>query len=237
MIHMDEMTHLIKLLSAQQDTTYPQAAKGYIATYDPKLHRVKVIIPSLRGDDDTPVLSPWIPLGSAVASNGWGMQWVPKGGATLQNPTAGEQVQVGFFDRTIGVAAVACTFYSQTNLPPATNSNVTLGPGDQILLSPEGSFIHLLNSGDIDVSTTQAGNVNVKSAQGTVSLTDGFGSNLTLDNEGNALLKANLKVTGSISATEDIVAQSASQSVSLTNHLTSGVESGDLESGPPVPGT
>lgn len=50
-------------------------------------------------------------------------------------------------------------------------------------------------------------------------------SNATLDSSGN--LKAN----------GDVIAMSGAAQISLTNHLTSAVTTGDEQSGPPVPGT
>jgi Phage protein Gp138 N-terminal domain len=46
-----------------------------------------------------------------------------------------------------------------------------------------------------------------------------------------------LAVTGTITATGDVIANLGASQVSLTNHLTSAVQTGADESGPPVPGT
>lgn len=250
MANADEFTHLIKLLAAQQETGYPQAAKGYIANYDPNLHRVRVVIPMLRGDDDTPVLTPWIPLGTPIASNGWGVQWIPKGGATFENPTSGEQVMVGFFDKNIGVAAVPCMFFSETQPPPATKmpSNDLMAPGDQVMMSPQGSYVHFLANGDVTVVasnpgkvsvtsygdtavTTTNGNVDITASNGIITMTDKSGTSCSLGGNGYMTLTGTLEVTG------DVLVGPAGSQVSSLNHKHNLVQIGTSDSGPPVPGT
>lgn len=73
-------------------------------------------------------------------------------------------------------------------------------------------------------------------SDGTLSVSDSKGNTLVSSSTGWAL-GGNLKVTGSITATADVVAESGASQVSLAAHLHSGVQTGAGESGPPVPGT
>lgn len=50
-------------------------------------------------------------------------------------------------------------------------------------------------------------------------------------------INGNIILTGSLTASGDVIANSGANQVSLTNHTTSGVTSGSETSGPPVPGT
>ena len=90
-----EIGHLIKQIVAQTVIDQHTFRFGYISNYDPATHRVRCLIPSMRDDDGTPNLSPWMPLGSPfVGANGAGIQWVPKASATVENPTGGEQCMI-----------------------------------------------------------------------------------------------------------------------------------------------
>ncbi len=191
-MHEDLLAHLIKQAAAQQATTEERAYRGHIATYDATLHRVRVIIPTLRDQNDNPVLSGWMPLGTPFVGSGFGIQVVPTGGATLSNPTAGEQVLVGLFDPRVGISAVHCMFYTEASPPPGAllqTSGTPLQAGEVVIQSSPGSFMRMHANGDceftlsgssgktiinaqngIDVSTN-LGDVNVTAASGTVTVT------------------------------------------------------------------
>lgn len=140
---------------------------GHIATYDPAQHRVRCIIPSMSDENGNPLLSGWMPMGTLSAGAGYGMQVIYQGGATVTNPTAGEQVMISVFDRQRGVAAVPCMFYHAASTPPATNlpskedgyntaADVSV-PGDVIISAPSqtaggaNSFIRVRTSGQIQI--------------------------------------------------------------------------------------
>lgn len=71
---------------------------------------------------------------------------------------------------------------------------------------------------------------------GTLNVTDALGNVLQTSASGFALT-GNLKITGSVTATGDVVADSGAGFVSLVSHLTSGVTTGGGVSGAPVAGT
>lgn len=152
---------------AQQGGEQVPFRYGHVSVYDPQLHRVRCIVPSMTDQDGNPTLSPWMPIGTMSAGNGFGVQVFFEGGATVQNPTAGEQCLIGTFDRQRGVSAVACCFYHSNNLPPATNlpsmqdgysaaANPS-APGDVIISTAsatEGganSFVRMRKDGTIQI--------------------------------------------------------------------------------------
>ena len=188
----DQLTHLIRHAASQGGDVTPYRY-GHIATYDPLLHRVRCVVPSMTDQDGTPSLSGWMPLATMSAGDGYGVQVIPFGGATVDDPTAGEQVVIGVFDRQRGVAAVQAMFYHANAPPPATNlptaadgfgADATAAtPGDVIISAPPvtaggaNSFVRLRQSGVIEIWAAGAtnidviGDVNVKTETGNVAVT------------------------------------------------------------------
>lgn len=161
----DQFTQLIRHAVAQPEAT--PFRYGHIASYDPDKHRVRCIIPSMTDQDGNPLLSPWMPMGTPFATKGAGVQVIYEGGATIDNPTAGEQVMIAIFDRQRGVAAVPCLFYHASHPPPSTNlpqisdgysANATPSvAGDVIISAPSqqpggaNSFIRIRKAGQIEI--------------------------------------------------------------------------------------
>lgn len=183
----DQFLHLIKQAAAQGGDVTP-FRYGHIASYDPLLHRCRCIIPSMTDQDGAPLLSPWMPMGTLSGGAGYGVQMIYAGGATVDNPTAGEQVLIAVFDRQRGVSAVPCMFFHGTAQPPATNLPTTQDgfsgnasaavPGDLIIAAPPATqgaantFIRLRQSGVIEIWAAGAVNADVQgpinvTAQGT----------------------------------------------------------------------
>jgi hypothetical protein len=136
---IDEFIHQTKLISQGQAGDYRPFVWGHVATCDPKLSRVRCIVPTLRSDSGVPILTPWMELGTLMVGNGWGIQYIPIGGASFTNPTAGEKVQIHVVERTNGVAVVATLAFSSLMLPPLPNGK----PGDFIIRGPNGNSIYL----------------------------------------------------------------------------------------------
>jgi hypothetical protein len=144
-----------------------------------------------------------MPMGTLSAGNGYGVQVIYQGGATVDNPTAGEQVLIATFDRQRGVSAVPCMFYGGGITPPNADlpkqsdgfsTSATAGaPGDVIISAPPAqagganSFIRLRQDGTIQIWA--AGQVSAD-IQGGLSATVNTGNvNLTV-NQGNATIMA-----------------------------------------------
>lgn len=185
---------------------------GHIATYDPALHRVRCIIPSMNDQDGNPLLSPWMPLGTLSAGAGSGIQVFYEGGATITNPTGGEQVLIATFDRQRGVSAVPVVFFHSNNLPPSTNLPTMAdgysaaanksAPGDVIISTAsatEGganSFIRMRKDGTIQiwsagqVSANIIGGLTAVVNTGDVALTVAKGNVNTTVSAGDATITA-----------------------------------------------
>lgn len=171
----DELLHLVKQAAAQGGDIKP-FLYGHIASYDPTQHRVRCIIPSMTDQDGNPTLSPWLPMMSNSTGNGYGAQFIPFGGATADNPTAGEQVIIGMFDRQRGVGAVMGMLYHGVSPPPATNlpkqsdgftaNAAANAPGDFIISAPPtqaggaNSFIRMRQNGNVEVWSAAQLNIN-----------------------------------------------------------------------------
>lgn len=163
---MDQLGHMIRHVAQQGGDSVP-FRYGHISVYDPRLHRVRCIIPSMTDQDGNPQLSSWMPIGTLSAGSGFGIQPHYEGGATVANPTGGEQVLIAVFDRQRGVSAVPAIFYHSNSLPPATNLPTTgdgyssdatpSAPGDLMISAPpstaEGAntFIRLRKNGTIQI--------------------------------------------------------------------------------------
>ena len=166
----DELGHLIRQLAGQQDIEFRPLAYAHIASYDASTHRIRVIVPSLRDDDPAPTLSGWIPMVAGQVGNGYGVQSAPFGGATVANPTGGEQVILGLFDKMHGVVACLGQTFNGVSLPPATALSAPVLPGETVIFNKAGSFVRLHANGDVEVNTkgktlvNAVGDVNIVTA-------------------------------------------------------------------------
>jgi hypothetical protein len=153
----DELVHLIRHIAGQAAHTHRPFIYGHIANYDPAAHKVRCIVPSMQDEEGNPLLSPWMPIGSPWAGAGYGIQIVYMGGATIQNPTAGEQVMIGRFDQGWGVTAAPCMFFNNSHRPPATNlpeGAPAAAPGDIFISNPSGTLLRFHPNGDLEAYCT-----------------------------------------------------------------------------------
>lgn len=178
MMEGDELVHLIRHVVAQAQHAHRPFIFGHIASYDPAGHRVRCIIPSMQDDQGQPLLSPWMPMGTLSAGPGYGIQVVYRGGATIENPTGGEQVLIGRFDQAYGVTAAPALHYNNNSLPPATNlpsGAPPASPGDILVSNPSGTLLRVHANGDYEVwgtgnlIATVAGNATI-TVKGTASI-------------------------------------------------------------------
>lgn len=208
---IDQFAHMLRHTATGGGDITPYRY-GHIATYDMDQHRIRAIIPSLTDQDGTPMLSPWMPMGTLSAGAGFGIQVIYAGGASTTNPTAGEQVLVGFFDRQRGVSAVPCMFFHANHPPPATNlpkksdgygsDAAKPAPGDVIISAPsatEGganSFVRMRQSGDVEawiagkLLADAIGDVDVTTETGNVNVNVTKGDANIIVAQGNATIQA-----------------------------------------------
>ena len=168
----DDLAPLIKQICRQEMETTSNVVFGHVASYDATTHRARWIIPSNADGDGGYVLTGWAPLGAAFASSGFGIQIAPKGGATFDNPTAGELCVLHFIDRANGVIAGGSMLFNQTIAVP----DATLQPGEIMIKSEAGAQLKLDNQGNAalttpkDLTAAVTGNLNA-TVQGTAAIT------------------------------------------------------------------
>jgi phage baseplate assembly protein gpV len=153
---VDEMLHLLGHHSHRERGNLVFAVFGHIANYDPASHTVTVVLPVQRDLHDVPVMTPQIPLGSLWVGNGFGIQIRPHGGATLTNPTAGEQCVVLVIEQDVGIAVVACLCYTAVMPPPGN-----LQPGEILIKHESGTLIQFLSSGALAITGASGQNINL----------------------------------------------------------------------------
>lgn len=190
---------------------------GQITSYDPNRHAVKV---TYQPDGDK---SGWMPLASAWVGNGWGL---------FAAPEVGQTAIVSFVEGALDGPVAELRLYNDANQPLAVPA------GEFWVVHASGSFLKFINDGkvsansDTDMEITVGGDLHA-TVQGDV----------TADVTGDATLTANtatvnapttinddLTVNGTITASGDVTAGS----VSLQNHVHTGVQSGSSSTGKPT---
>lgn len=220
----DEILHMIKQAVAQQQGDYRPFVYGHVASYDPKLHRIRAMVPSLRDDGDTAVLTGWMPLGTVGVGDGYGVQIAPVGGATLEQPTKGEQVKISVIDDGIGTALGAHLAYTEQQKPPFTD----LEPGTFAIKDKMGTYFRSRKDGTLEVSVAKDQKIDIT---GDSTITLKGKSSLTADGDVNVTAKGAVNIKG---ASGDVVVAG----VSLVHHTHSQPVDGhgdtEAETNPPT---
>ena len=161
---------------------------GQISSYDPNRYQAKCLIyPEMHETG-------WLAIGTKLVGSGYGM---------LIGPTQGDLVLVHFVDGDYNMGIIGDSFFTAAMPPPSPVQS-----GEVLILHASGSFFKIPVDGDIDLSTvanmnlTVAGNL-VANVNGTVTITS---PTINLD--------GNVSVSGTITATGDVVAGG----ISLENH-------------------
>lgn len=157
-MNQSEIAHLFQLMAQRSVGQAPEPVFGHISSYDADSHSVKVIIPSERSLNGTPFVTSLIPLGSPWAGQKFGLQIAPLGGATIENPTAGELVIIMPIDEKSGLRFVATMIY--TDATPSRglvedDEEPKLKPGEAVMRDQKGSYWRFQENGDIVVKTNQ----------------------------------------------------------------------------------
>jgi len=143
---------------------------GHVSSYDPEKHAVKVMIPHMRDEDDNPLETNFIQLGTLMVGDHWGIQYAPKGGATPDEPTQGEQCLVMILNRKDGLFACAHLLFNDDMKPPGDGNEDNIGndkggdnddpqghnrmEGGEFQCHHEsGSFLKFYQNGDVQVYT------------------------------------------------------------------------------------
>lgn len=228
-MYADELVHVVKHIAAQSSIEQRPWVYGHISTYDPLRHAVRVIVPSMR-DDQTgdPLVSGWLQLGSGSVGGGSGLQVFPVGGATVQNPTAGEQCMVAINDRGTGVAAVVCLFYSNVQQPPNTVVPTRGRAGDILWRHQTGTLQWFHDTGTVEVTTAADGAVSISvSGAGNISLTSSGSGRVVVTAAQSEVdvvaqtvnITGSVAIVGSLTVTGDITAgQGTTNQVGVRTH-------------------
>lgn len=185
----DELSHQIKQAAQQQAGDYGPFVYGHVASYDPTTHRIRAVLPAMRDEGGNPILTAWMPLGTAMSGVGIGIQFAPMGGATLDNPTKGELVKIARFDRTLGVGFVDGFMFNTVATPPVTD----LKPGELAIVANGGSLMRFHEDKSVELNgqdklnITMVGDVNI-TTQGAATIT--AQGNATVNAQGNLSLIA-----------------------------------------------
>lgn len=198
----DELTHIIKNLSAQSSIEQRPWVYGHISTYNPADNSARVIVPSMRDDvTGAPLHSGWLPMGSAQVGGGAGLQVAPIGGATADAPTLGEACLVALNERGSGVAAIVCTFFTGLQQPPNSTlpQGAPLKPGELMIRHKSGSVLRFHDSGDLEVVTGGDGTVSVTTGgDGAVNVTCSGSGTITLKSAQPMVVDGDLHVKGAV---------------------------------------
>ena len=186
----DEQAHTVMhLAQLQQSTRRFRTVVANVSSYDPRTHRVQCLIPSyvdpITGDMN---VTGWMPLETPMAGNGWGIQYAPYGGATPQNPGAGEMVYLTIVDTEMGSYVVSCMTWNSKMAVPLS----TINAGEMILKDAFGNTVHFTNSGALDI--TGASTVNISGAA-TVNISGTTTVNITGTNGVNVTSSSEVAVT------------------------------------------
>ncbi|HQT43872.1 MAG TPA: phage baseplate assembly protein V [Halothiobacillus sp.] len=160
---MDAFFNSVKHIASGLDRQFGHPRFGVVSSVNPADHTARVFIQPGDANNPNGILSGWLPIASQWIGNGWGM---------VCPPSPGDQVfltsQEGDSDNYVIIGRVYAAQGGITP-PPAPS-------GEFWLVHKTGSFIKLLNNGDIASSGnwTHTGSI---TATGDV-----IGNGISLDN-------------------------------------------------------
>ena len=186
----DLLAHLDVMRREAQRATGDKAFVriGQISSYDPNRYQAKCLIyPEMHETG-------WLAIGTKLVGSGYGM---------LIGPTQGDLVLVHFVDGDYNMGIIGDSFFTAAMPPPSPVQS-----GEVLILHASGSFFKIPVDGDLDLSTVANMNLTVSgnlaaNVNGTVTITS---PTINLD--------GNVSVSGTITATGDVVAGG----ISLENH-------------------
>jgi hypothetical protein len=161
-----EFNHLALQNAREAAGTNVFTLVGQVSGVDPTTNRIKVVIPSWTNDNTTYMESGWIPLGTPVAGNRYGIQLLPFGQATVKDPLAQknsqngntpmtEQVLVHVLGTKRGLYIQSVQMFNQVDIPPSGYqddiSNVKASNGEWLLKHSTGSYLYFANDNTVDL--------------------------------------------------------------------------------------
>lgn len=161
-------THHLNLHINQENTASLVFTKiGHVSAVDPTTNQIKVVIPDWTNDNATYMESGWIPLGTSVAGNQFGIQLLPFGGATVTDPSGqsnasngnipmAEQVLVHVVGRKKGLYIQGVQMFNTVDVPPTgyqDKSGIAAQSGEWLMKHASGSFMYFTNQGSIELNS------------------------------------------------------------------------------------
>jgi hypothetical protein len=160
-----EFNHLALQNAREAAGTNVFTLVGQVSGVDPTTNRIKVVIPSWTNDNTTYMESGWIPLGTPVAGNQFGIQLLPFGQATVTDPLAqknsqngnvplSEQVLVHVLGTKRGLYIQSVQMFNQVDVPPTGYqdlSNVKAAPGEWLFKHSTGAYLYFSNDNLVEL--------------------------------------------------------------------------------------
>jgi phage baseplate assembly protein V len=132
---MEDLTNAMRREAERVAATVAQTRMGIVSGYDPNRHAVKLRLQP-EGHE-----TGWIPWGSLVAGNGWGI---------FAPPTLGMQAVVSFQEGNSETAVAVATVHSDDDRPEV--EGIGNPPSGEIwLVHKDGARIRLTNDGTIEL--------------------------------------------------------------------------------------
>lgn len=160
-----EAAHLNLQINQERQQSNVFTVVGHVSGVDPTTNRIKVVIPSWTNDNTTYIESGWIPLGTPVAGNQFGIQMLPFGQATVTDPTGmsaaqngntpmAEQVLVHVIGRKRGLYIQSVQTFNQVDVPPSgyqDKSDVQARAGEWLFKHSTGSYLYFSNDNLVEL--------------------------------------------------------------------------------------
>jgi len=202
---------------------------GHIVAYDPANHAVRAQIPSLAIDESTPAIETgWMPLGSPMVGNGYGIQAAPEwdpSGLNGGSPT-GTPCEI-ILNEQDGAAMVAGVRFADKHRAPFAQMvpgelGIKSKAGTSSYFDKDGNLTHVVVGDNAEFSVTQkpTGAKLILHKDGSIEITTG--------EVGGP--QAPLKLNG----TADWVTMAAKIVKAFNDHTHQNVQSGSSNSGTPT---
>lgn len=189
----DRLLNAMRMHAGAMDALTGQPRWAVVTSFDPVKYTAKVQYGPNDAPSDTPVISGWLPVVSAMVGPNWGMV------TPLQ---AGQQVFVvpdgGNHDHGVILGG---TWSMSSQAPQPGGSSAT--SGEWAVQGATGTYIRLFEDGRASIKTPDGALVTLNG--GTVTLQDPSGTSLALTNNGSIAVTGVLAVVGQIKVNGTVV--------------------------------
>lgn len=188
----DELAATIINLASLQGHYLP-LLYAHVSDYDPTTHSVRCFIPAYQAGNTASQLTGWIPLVAPAVGQGFGIQYAMHGGATFDDPTAGELVILMVMNDELGVFVSALPIFT-TRMPPP---GPALNPGELLVQHERGSNLYFKATGEVLLQQQDGSDLDFQPT-GEVVLHHKSGSNLDFKPTGDVQLQGSTATNGTV---------------------------------------